>query len=119
MIPRVEPEGMLSENRSTLFGIMLQDRVETQVGIISDTQGPMRPEALAALAGSDLIIRAEGARQSNSLLALKGPWTLLWTADQSGTSRIDLPVDSDSLIPTTEAVMAKKAKKAKKKAKKK
>jgi len=29
-----------------------------QVGIISDTHGLMRPEALAALAGSDLIIHA-------------------------------------------------------------
>ena len=31
---------------------------ETLVGVISDTHGLMRPEALAALAGSDLIVHA-------------------------------------------------------------
>lgn len=36
---------------------LMQDR-ETLVGVISDTHGLLRPEALAALQGSDLIVHA-------------------------------------------------------------
>src|SRR5262249_57626753 len=42
-----------------------------QVGIISDTHGLMRPEALAALAGSDLIIHAGDVGKPEVLRALE------------------------------------------------
>ena len=42
-----------------------------QVGIISDTHGLMRPEALAALAGSDLIIHAGDVGKPEVLHALE------------------------------------------------
>jgi len=62
-----------------------------EVGIISDTHGLMRPEALAALAGSDLIIHAGDIGKPEVLRALQrlaptfavrgnvdeGPWSNL------------------------------------------
>jgi len=42
-----------------------------QVGIISDTHGLMRPEALAALTGSDLIIHAGDVGKPEVLRALQ------------------------------------------------
>jgi putative phosphoesterase len=42
-----------------------------QVGIISDTHGLMRPEALAALTGSDLIIHAGDIGKPEVLRALQ------------------------------------------------
>jgi putative phosphoesterase len=42
-----------------------------QVGIISDTHGLMRPEALAALAGSDLVIHAGDIGKPEVLAALQ------------------------------------------------
>jgi len=62
-----------------------------QVGIISDTHGLMRPEALTALAGSDLIIHAGDIGKLEVLRALEqlaptfavrgnvdqGPWSTL------------------------------------------
>jgi uncharacterized protein len=71
-----------------------------QVGIISDTHGLMRPEALAALAGSDLIIHAGDIGKPEVLRALQqmaptfavrgnvdsGPWSNLLP------EQLDVPV---------------------------
>jgi putative phosphoesterase len=43
-----------------------------QIGLISDTHGLMRPEALAALQGADLIIHAGDVGKPEILSALKG-----------------------------------------------
>src|SRR5882757_4307560 len=50
-------------------GIMLGD--EILVGVISDTHGPLRPEAVAALKGSDLIIHAGDVGNPEVLDALR------------------------------------------------
>src|SRR5262245_47030355 len=66
-------------------------RVPMQIGIISDTHGLMRPQALGALAGSDLIIHAGDVGKPEVLRALEqlaptfavrgnvdhGPWSEL------------------------------------------
>jgi len=76
------------------------DRGAMQVGIISDTHGLMRPEALAALAGSDLIIHAGDVGKPEVLRALEqvaptfavrgnvdtGPWSNLLPEE------LDVPV---------------------------
>jgi uncharacterized protein len=75
-------------------------RAPMQVGIISDTHGLMRPEALAALAGSDLIIHAGDVGKPEVLRALEqvaptfavrgnvdqGPWSDLLPEE------LDVPV---------------------------
>ncbi|HLH95825.1 MAG TPA: metallophosphoesterase family protein [Xanthobacteraceae bacterium] len=45
---------------------------ETLVGVISDTHGLMRPEALTALAGSDLIVHAGDVGDPDILKELSG-----------------------------------------------
>ena len=47
-------------------------RRATRVGVISDTHGLMRPEALAALRGSDLIVHAGDVGAPEVLDALRG-----------------------------------------------
>jgi uncharacterized protein len=49
----------------------MSDR-ETLVGVISDTHGLLRPEALAALRGSDLIIHAGDVGRPDVLDGLRG-----------------------------------------------
>jgi uncharacterized protein len=44
----------------------------TRVGVISDTHGLLRPEALAALAGSDLIVHAGDVGDATILERLAG-----------------------------------------------
>jgi len=46
------------ERRKRIFGSIQMMRTASSVGLISDTHGLLRPEALAALEGSDLIIHA-------------------------------------------------------------
>src|SRR5262245_13941784 len=76
------------------------DRGAMQVGVISDTHGLVRPEALTALAGSDLIIHAGDVGKPEVLRALEqlaptfavrgnvdnGPWSDLLPEE------LDVPV---------------------------
>jgi uncharacterized protein len=50
---------------------MTRKQRETRVGVISDTHGLVRPEALAALRGSDLIIHAGDVGGPDVLEALR------------------------------------------------
>ena len=49
-----------------------RDHASVRVGLVSDTHGWMRPEALAALAGSDAILHAGDIGEPGVLAALRG-----------------------------------------------
>jgi putative phosphoesterase len=52
------PEEMSARNSKRITGDAAETAVAATIGIISDTHGLLRPEALAALRGSDFIIHA-------------------------------------------------------------
>ena len=49
-----------------------QEKIEKVIGIISDTHGLLRPEAVEALRGVDLILHAGDVGTSDVLETLKG-----------------------------------------------
>jgi putative phosphoesterase len=75
-------------------------RGETLVGVISDTHGLLRPEAVAALAGADLIIHAGDVGKPEVIEALRAiaPThvvrgnidTASWAAALPMTARVDV-----------------------------
>ena len=73
-------------------------RDETLVGVISDTHGLVRPEALAALRGSDLIVHAGDVGKPAVLEVLRelAPvWAVRGNVDSLGWA---------GDLPTTQAV---------------
>ena len=70
---RAFPEGQLRREMSSEADVnTMQQEIETVIGVISDTHGLLRPEAVAALRGVDLILHAGDVGSAEVLETLKG-----------------------------------------------
>src|SRR4051812_47139827 len=78
-----------------LFGLAVYCVTTTMhtVGVISDTHGLLRPEALAALAGSDYIIHAGDIGDATVLQRLRSvaPVTVVRGNNDKGHWAVDIP----------------------------
>jgi hypothetical protein len=76
-----------------------------RIGVISDTHGLLRPEALTALAGTDAILHAGDVGDAGILEALRqiAPVTAIWagrrfTCCTTSSSWISIPARRGSML---------------------